>query len=67
VPHLVLRLGDDAAVDADDVVLQIGLGAELADDGAVQLDPSLLDELLGLASRSDAGVGEDLLQPVAQG
>src|SRR5256885_1031337 len=65
-PDLLFRLGDDPAIDPDDVALRIGLGSELADDGAVQLDAALLDELLRLAPRGDSGVGEDLLQPLAQ-
>src|SRR4051812_19028695 len=63
---LVLRLGDDAAVHADDIVRGVGFGAELANDRAVQLDAALLDELLRLPPRSDAGVREDFLPPVAQ-
>src|SRR6202022_1786037 len=62
VPDLRLGFGDQLPVDADQVLAGVGLGAQLLDDGAVQLDAAGGDHLLGLAPRGDAGVGEDLLQ-----
>jgi len=55
------------AVDADMVTCGVGLGAQLGDNFAVDLDAALLDELLSLAAAGDTGLGEDLLQPVELG
>ena len=64
VVHLVLRLADGAAIHRDHVLVQIRLAPQLADDLAVDGDLALLDQLLALAPRGHAGVGEDLLQPL---
>src|SRR3989449_444701 len=63
VVDLVLRLADGAAVHLDEILLDVRLAAELADHLPVDADVPALDQLLRLASRGDAGVGEDLLQP----
>src|SRR5438309_4455758 len=63
VVDLVLRLADGAAVHLDEILLDVRFAAELADHLPVDADVPGLDQLLRLASRGDAGVGEDLLQP----
>src|SRR5882672_2832869 len=61
-PDLLLRIGDELAVDADQVLAGIGLCPQLLHRLPVQLDAALGDELLRLAPRRHARVGEDLLQ-----
>ena len=57
-----LRLLDPTFIDANVVDLRICLGTELRDGGAVDLNPSFLDELFCRAPRRDAGGGNDLLK-----
>ncbi len=51
-----------AAVDADLVAREVGLGAELGDGLAIEADPALADQLLGGTTGSDARGREQLLQ-----
>src|SRR5207237_10766682 len=60
---LVLLFADGAPVDLDHVLVQVGLAPQLADDLAVDGDVTVLDQRLRLATRGDAGMGEDFLQP----
>ena len=62
-----LRALDAAVVDANVVVFEARLGAELGDRAAVDRDASLRDERFRGAPRRDAGGGEDLLQPLGHG
>ena len=55
------------AVHADVVAAGVGLGAQLGDDFAVDLDAALLDQLFGAAAAGDAGLGHDLLEPLEFG
>ena len=58
---------EELAVDADVVAGGVVAGAEGVDDGAVDLDATFEDDLLGFAAAGDAGLGEDLLEAVALG
>src|SRR4051812_2867068 len=58
---------DARAVDADDVVLGVDAAALLAHDVAVHLDPALVDHRLRRPARRQAGLGQDLLQPLPGG
>jgi len=54
----------ELSIDADVVFCRIGLGAQLGHDLAVHLHAAAGDQLLGLAAGTDAGSGDDLLQPL---
>jgi len=58
---------DEAAGGFDFVFGGIGFGAEFGDDDAVDANLAGEDELLGVAARGDAGVGDDLLEAVEHG
>ncbi len=62
-----LRRSEGAAIDADFVGEGIGLSALLGDDLAVESDAAVGDDLLGLATGSDAGSGEDFLEAFGHG
>ncbi len=53
---------NEAAGRFDFVFGGIGLGAKFGDDFAVDADLTGKDELLGVAARSDAGMGDDFLK-----
>ena len=52
----------EAAGRFDFIFGGIGLGAQFGDDFAVDADLTRKDELLGVAARSDAGMGDDFLK-----
>jgi hypothetical protein len=58
---------DEAAGSFDLVGGGIGFGAEFGDDLAVDADLAGEDELLGVAARGDAGVGDDFLEAFEHG
>lgn len=61
----VIFLGFDEAAGGFDLVFGgIGFGAEFGDDAAVDANLAGEDELLGVAARGDAGVGDDFLEAV---
>jgi len=57
---------DAPAVDADVIVLGIGLGSEFGHDLPVDFDAALTHQRLGGAARGDAGVRQNLLKPDVQ-
>jgi len=64
----VIFFGFDEAAGGFDLVLGgIGLGAEFGDDLAVDAHLARENELLGVAARGDAGVGDDFLEAVEHG
>jgi len=64
----VIFFGFDEAAGGFDLVFGgIGFGAELGDDLAVYADLAGEDELLGVAARGDARVGDDFLEAVEHG
>lgn len=61
----VIFFGFDEAAGGFDLVFgRIGFGAEFGDDDAVDTHLAGEDELLGVAARGDAGVGDYFLQAV---
>ncbi len=58
---------DEAAGGFDLVLGGIGFGAEFGDDDAVDAHLAGEDELLGVAARGDAGVGDYFLEAVEHG
>jgi hypothetical protein len=54
--------GDRFAIDFDARGAGIDLGSELADDGAIDGDAALEDELFAGAAGSESGVGEELVK-----
>jgi len=61
----VIFFGFDEAASGFDLVFGgIGFGAELGDDLAVDAHLARENELLGVAARGDAGVGDDFLEAV---
>ncbi len=64
----VIFFGFDEAAGGFDLVFGgIGFGAELRDDDAVDAHLAGEDELLGVAARGDAGVGDYFLEAVEHG
>jgi hypothetical protein len=64
----VIFFGFDEAAGGFDLVFGgIGFGAEFGDDAAVDANLAGEDELLGVAARGDAGVGDDFLEAVEHG
>ncbi|MFO0909391.1 MAG: hypothetical protein U0794_13740 [Isosphaeraceae bacterium] len=55
---------DRFTIDGDLGASRVDLGSQLANDLAVDRDPSLENQLLAGATRPDAGVRQDLLKPI---
>ncbi len=56
------RSGDLLAVQGDDLCLRIGLGAQMADDGAFHRDAAFQDKGLTRAAGTESRLRQDLLQ-----
>ena len=55
------------AIHANVVAAGVGLGSQLCDYSAVDLDAALLDEFFGLAAAGYAGLGKNLLEALELG
>ena len=62
VDQVLGAVAKEPAVHFDVVGLQVGLGAQFRDDGAVDGDSAFANDLLRLAAGGDAGLRENLLQ-----
>jgi hypothetical protein len=60
--ELVFGRSEEASIDFDVILIEIGLAAELRDDIAVDRDAAFEHDLLSLTPGSDAGLREDLLE-----